>query len=160
MKRAPAFIVREGRAKLFIALVFLNAAAATCFARLGETMEECQARYGAIMAVETDAKRGVPIYCFQKDDVKVRTWFLNGRSACETFGRDQGKLGDMYIADILAGSSEGSTWNATKVGDATSYARADGKATARHMRFPDLGSDVLMIETVEFERLSKGGTGF
>lgn len=64
----------------FLLLLF----ASTGFARIGETLDECQSRYGVM--ISTDMTRpDYPAYVFRKDGIEVRVRLLNGKSAQEIF---------------------------------------------------------------------------
>jgi hypothetical protein len=142
-----------------LALLFLFIFATSAFARLGETIDECIARYGPGIRIG-DPQSDSPIYQFEKYDIKIRVWFLGNRSVCETFARENGNLGDFFISDILTGNSQGSSWTPMKFGDSSiAYSRADGKAIAQYMAFPSLHNDVLLISTTDFDK-AKNNHGF
>jgi hypothetical protein len=69
--------------KMFLPLV-LFLCASPAFARIGETLEECQARYGVMIG--TDMTRSdYPAYVFRKEGIEVRVRLYNGKSAQEIF---------------------------------------------------------------------------
>jgi hypothetical protein len=59
-----------------------------CLGRIGETMEECTARYGPMLKVENATGKffsDYPQYCFNLNYVHIRIRFYKGRSAQEEF---------------------------------------------------------------------------
>lgn len=70
--------------KTFFAVIFLSYTVSGAFARLGETLDECQARYGVMIG--TDMSRSdYPAYVFRKDGIEIRVRLYNGKSAQEIF---------------------------------------------------------------------------
>jgi hypothetical protein len=150
-------------AKIFVAaLTVFSASAVTCSARLAETFEECQARYGLLVKVENGSRADYPQYCFQKDGIEIRIRFLNAHSGQEIFTGSAGAMSDLAIADILNANGQGSTWSSTTVGHARVYIRADNKAIAQYTRRKDgRGHASLTLETTEFKQTFQApGTGF
>lgn len=56
-------------------------------ARLGETREECAARYGAPVAEVATRLAGAAGAAFTKGDIRIRIEFLDGRAAFMSFSR-------------------------------------------------------------------------
>jgi hypothetical protein len=146
---------------IFAALFVLGASAVTCSARLGETFDECQTRYGLLVKVDSGSRSDYPQFCFQKDGIEIRVRFLNSHSAQEVFTGLAGKMSDTSVADLLNANAQGSTWSAIDVGHAKTYTRQDAKATAHYIRSKDPRRDTLTLETAEFTQIFKApGTGF
>ena len=69
--------------KMFLTLG-LVVLASTAFARIGETLDECQTRYGVMIG--TDMTRSdYPAYVFRKDGIEIRVRLYDGKSAQEIF---------------------------------------------------------------------------
>jgi hypothetical protein len=59
-----------------------------CCARIGETLDECTARYGPMQKLENATGKfysEYPQYCFSFQNILIRVRFLNSRSAQEEF---------------------------------------------------------------------------
>lgn len=59
-----------------------------CCARIGETLDECTARYGPVTKMENATGKffsDYPQHCFTFNHILIRIRFLNGRSAQEEF---------------------------------------------------------------------------
>ena len=78
-------------------------------ARIGETLDECTARYGPMLKVENATGKffsDYPQYCFELNYVRIRVRFYKGRSAQEEFASFD--LTDKRD-EILASNSEKET---------------------------------------------------
>src|SRR5438270_4135276 len=81
-----------------------------CQARIGETLEECQARYGILLRLEVGDQSfhpEYPQYCFKLGEVNIRVRLYNGKSAQELFycdGRVLTKQQREEIRDSNAGN--------------------------------------------------------
>lgn len=76
------------RVKTILVLLFLGVTADIGYARIGETLDECTARYGPMQKIENATGKFYsehPQYCFTFEGVLVRVRFLNNRSAQEDF---------------------------------------------------------------------------
>lgn len=147
----------RGHAKHFKALeiftlVFLTFIPAS-WARLGETFDQVQSRYGLLTKVDNVARADYPQYVFSNDGLEIRVRFVNGKSAQEIFTGTTDKL-QTVAAQILNSNAQGSTWSSTAVGKTTEYLRAGGNATAQYTRprLSNAQSAVLRIQTTEFNR--------
>ena|SRR6266436_8578765 len=69
------------RAPVLLALLLTS----TVFARIGETLDECQTRYGVMIGTDMMARSDYPAYVFRKDGVEIRVRLYNGKSAQEIF---------------------------------------------------------------------------
>jgi hypothetical protein len=80
-------------------------------ARLGETLEQCTARYGDVVSTNADAigEKGV---VYQKNGYIIAVVIFNGRAARETFGKINGNaLSDNEMKTLLdSESSSGNLW--------------------------------------------------
>ena len=130
-------------------------------ARLGETVEECTARYGNVISIKSEGPPDFPQYCFRKGDVEIRVRFLNKISGQEIFyGAEDGQLSESEVSQILTANKQGSTWGAItptrQAQDKEHYAvawmmlRSDGLARAQYVVLASNHSNVLTIETVAF----------
>ena len=115
-----------------------------CSARIGETLGECKIRYGVRLKVISHSWPDYPEYCFKLGDVEIRVRLYKGVSAQEAFHIPGRMLTNYQIQEILQKNGAGS-----------------GKITSDHITLPD-HSDVLIIETREFEKIFRKdiGTGF
>jgi hypothetical protein len=136
----------------------------SCFARLGDTLAECKARYGAVVRVDRN-REDYPQYCFLKGNVEIRVRLLNDKSGSEVFFvRGVAFLSQSQIDEILAANSAGFQWKPASppVGGYRprwSMIREDGLARADY--FALSSSDTLILQTLEFEKAFKApGTGF
>jgi hypothetical protein len=119
----------------------------TASARIGETLDQCQVRYGVMVRVESGVRQDYPQYCFQKGDVEIRVRLYNGASAQETFLALHGKLTAAQIDEITQSNSESVT----------------GKPVTMVRKIPPgLRSKALIITTAEFHKVfyKDAGTGF
>jgi hypothetical protein len=130
-----------------LALSLGTAIPSTVSARIGETLDQCQLRYGVMVRFETGKRQDYPQYCFQKGSVEIRVRLYNGFSAQETFLPLQGKLTAGQIAEIQKSNSQGAT----------------GKEVIQEVRKNRAAhSNVVVITTTEFQRVfqKNRGTGF
>jgi hypothetical protein len=117
-------IVRE-----FLAMLFVVSALSIAQARIGETLDECKARYegptGQLASDQFTFRQGGHITII----VHVR----DGRSIQEDFAPESGGvLSETEMAEFLQANSEGSTWEITsETPTYISYVRKDGRATAQ-----------------------------
>jgi hypothetical protein len=154
------------RMPLFIVAIF----ALTCsaFARLGETLEQCEARYGSVIRIINDKEHGeFPSYLFQKGNVAIAVRFFNGRSAQEDFVPLTGRFSDDQIEEILTANSENARYTIdrrTGIAGAPSfesrvYSRSDGLAQAHYDK--TIKDEILTVERLDFmAELNKPATGF
>ena len=136
-----------------VVFVFILLLAPNSWARLGETFEQIQSRYGVLMKVDNVTRADYPQYFFQKDGIDIRVRFVNGKSAQEIFSAPVPNI-QTVAAEILSSNAQGSTWSSTAIGKSTEYMRADGKATAQYIRSkrsPDRIA-LLRVQTIEFNR--------
>ncbi|MCE0485036.1 MAG: hypothetical protein LV479_12470 [Methylacidiphilales bacterium] len=106
----------------------------SCQARLGETIEQCEARYGNYTAWENPPPTWIKDFDIQfyKNGVRVFASFLNGTVGAEEYR--SGASADFTedeIAKILTLESAGMKW---KPIDKNSWIRSDG-AVAQHVDF-------------------------
>jgi hypothetical protein len=154
----------------WLPLFFVLALVSSARARIGENQDQAAVRYGSIQKV-TKGPHGFDSFWYQIKDIEVRINFLNGRAASITFS---GGMSLGMLSEMMKANSDGQAWTIDAKGSAFEsrpdefgisspvniYRRADGMATARHFHCYD-GSDILRIETVEFEReCLKPATGF
>jgi len=64
--------------------IFLFLVASSAFGRIGETLYECQTRYGTMIGTDM-THPNYPAYVFQKDGIEIRVRLYNGKSAQEIF---------------------------------------------------------------------------
>lgn len=122
---------------VFPLLVFLSVSSA--FARLGETLDECKARYGEVIRIENEFRPDYPQYCFQLGNIEIRVRLLNGRSGQEIFHGVDTAMTPSQIAEILNA-------NRDAIDGQNSYSRE---------------SNILTISTAAFDKAFKApGTGF
>jgi hypothetical protein len=119
-------------------------------ARIGETLEECTARYGPMRQIENATGKfysDYPQHCFEIAGLSVRIRFYNGRSAQEEFTAF-GSIPSKQIEEIRAGNSEKQT----------------GVKVVEERQSPNGGArDRLTITTKEFDQLMRkelGSGGF
>jgi hypothetical protein len=116
-------------------------------ARIGETLDQCQLRYGVMVRVEAGKRQDYPQYCFQKGDVEIRVRLYDGFSAQETFVPLHGKLSAGQIEEIEASNSR----------------EATGKEVTQELRKDhDTHSNHVVVTTAEFQKVfqENRGTGF
>lgn len=113
--------------------LFLMLAISPTWARLGETAEECDARYGKPTTVEKESD-GIPNRTYQYGDFLVKVAFIDGKSVCEEFKKTGKNLLTMEEAQrLLEVNKQGSDWVLKDdLDDATpeSWMRVDGDAKA------------------------------
>lgn len=110
--------------KVLFAVLFLSSA--SLFARLGETPDQCQMRYGS-----SNGQRGAYVL-YYKDHFDIAVMFRDGKSTKEVFSPNTGAtLSDEMIEELLRANSEGSAWT-TVVSNSTyrAYRRNDDAAFA------------------------------
>jgi hypothetical protein len=72
--------------KMLLVLTFL--VSRVCLARIGETLDECTARYGPMQKIDNAVGKfysDYPQHCFTFQNILIRVRFLNGKSAQEEF---------------------------------------------------------------------------
>lgn len=101
----------------FFAMAAVVASAEICFARLGETEAELEARYGKPYETIGDAAPAEKLLLFQKDGTSVSVRIFNGRSACEIYRFRDAKGNKIAIKDdqaklkqILDANGNGAEW--------------------------------------------------
>jgi hypothetical protein len=101
------------------------------FARIGETLDECKARYTGL-----ESSIGFDEFKFKRGSITVIVHIRNGRSVQEDFAPERGSsLSESDFAELLQENSEGSTWKLlSETPSHMSYTRADGRATAQRAR--------------------------
>jgi len=125
----------------------LLALASPASARIGETLDQCQLRYGVMTHVEAGKRQDYPQYCFQKGTVEIRVRLYNGFSAQETFVPLQGKLSAGQIEEILTSNSKETTGK-----EVIQEVRKDREPHSNHV----------VVTTAEFQKVfqENRGTGF
>jgi hypothetical protein len=115
-----------------------------CSARIGETLRQCEIRYGVMLKVISHSRPDYPEYCFKLGDVEIRVRLYKGVSAQETFHIPGRMLTNHQVQEILHKNGAGTE-----------------KITSHHITLPD-HSDVLIVGTREFEKIFRKdmGTGF
>jgi hypothetical protein len=112
-----------------------------CSARIGETLGECEIRYGVMLKVISHSWPDYPEYCFKFGDGEIRVRLYKGVSAQEVFHIPGRMLTNYQVQEILHKNGAGSE-----------------KITSNHITLPD-HSDVLIIETREFEKIFRKDIG-
>jgi hypothetical protein len=114
-----------------LAVLFLVITISVAQARIGETLDECKARYeGSGGQIAADQ------FVFKRSHVTIVVHVRNGHSIQEDFAPEAGKvLSETETAQFLQENSEGSIWEI--VGETPtyiSYSRKDGRATAQRAK--------------------------
>jgi CRISPR/Cas system CMR-associated protein Cmr5 small subunit len=143
--------------KISLILSLLALSFTSAFARIGETAEQCTARYGK----ETLGENSEDTKYFRKNGIELTVDFRDGK-ACEIdysaeakWGNLLGKLTDETIRELLKLYEEGQKWeeieekNPTDVLFEKNFKRSDGKLLARW----DYSSNHLRITTTEEKNL-------
>ncbi len=110
------------------------------FARLGETLDQCEARYGrktgelvAVAGVDSATEK---VFTFIKDHINIAVVFRDDVSIREVFTAQPGdSLSESRVEDLLNANADGSTWKMTVESVASGwrkYERTDGKALAAY----------------------------
>jgi hypothetical protein len=151
------------RTRLVFIWILTLCPSVSSFARLGETLDECKARYGDVARTEY-SREDYPQYCFLKGNIEIRVRLLSGVSAQEIFfGRDGNRMSQAQITEILQANSGGVEWRNAPPEDyaAWNLVRSDGKAHATYDVMATINTDILTIETFEFRKaFNAPGTGF
>ena len=115
-----------------------------CSARIGETLRQCEIRYGVMLKVISHSWPDYPEYCFKLGDCEIRVRLYKGVSAQEAFHIPGRMLTNHQVQDILHKNGAGTE-----------------KVTWDRITLPD-HSDVLIVGTREFEKIFRKdiGTGF
>ncbi len=118
-------------------------------ARLGETREECVARYGAPVAEVPALLEGATGASFLKGEIRIRMEFLEGRAAFVSFSRRG--LGQELRQELLELNAGPLTWNPpgeflgrtcwTAPGSAGEAARHASAYQAAEVAYLDLATD-------------------
>ena len=136
--------------KIFVlagAAGILLALAPPVSARIGETLDQCQLRYGVMLRVEAGKRQDYPQYVFRNGNVEIRVRLYNGFSAQETFRPLQGNLTAGQIEEIETANSH----------------EATGKVVIQDLRKNhDRTSEYLIVTTAEFDKIfgHDRGSGF
>jgi hypothetical protein len=125
MKISPcAEAALEAGMKIFANAIFgILLSALAAFARLGETPDQCQMRYGN----SNGQKEEFTLY--QKDHFDIAVLFRDGKSVQEIFLSNDGFSKDQ-VAELLTANSEGSSWLIKSNNLVRKYERLDGSAFA------------------------------
>ena len=83
------------------AIFLLSVCLSPALARIGETLDQCQQRYGVMVRVESEFRPDYPQYVYQKGNVEIRVRLYNGLSAQEIFCALSGKLEDAQRQEII-----------------------------------------------------------
>jgi hypothetical protein len=121
-----------------------------CEARIGETLEECQTRYGILLRVNVDQSfhPEFPQYCFKLGDVNIRVRLYNGKSAQELFYCEGKLLTQQHVDEIL--ESNRRTVGAPELTWGSQYMPGSYR------------EDILVVTTKEFAKIlhKEDGSGF
>lgn len=119
-------------------------------ARLGETKEQTEKRYGWSMQELESPAKNLQVHCFEKLGYKIIVTFMDGISANETFTKvGDGSFSDAELEKLLESNTGDSTWekvDQTKVIGKV-WKRKDGKAWAVYQSIKTLFS----VRTNEFD---------
>ncbi len=141
----PQFLSVLGVAFLTIGIPHLSSA------RIGETLDECQLRYGVMVRVEIgDGKfqPEYPQYCYKLGDVNIRVRLYNGRSSQEVF----------YVDDKLLTRQQ-----QDEIRDSNSTRETGVEVTWDHRYLDrDYKTDMVSVATLEFDKVfrKQSGSGF
>src|SRR6266446_6044548 len=97
--------------KLIILVLSLSTAlfARESFARIGETLDECETRYGF-----RNGQIGPNAYTFHEDHILITIVFKNDRSVCEMYTPEaSSSMSEEQALDILSANLSGSSWQIT-----------------------------------------------
>jgi hypothetical protein len=143
---------------LILSLAFFSFA----HARLGETLQECEMRYGALLEKTGDPKN--PQFIFKKDGTTIGINFLNGKAAQISYMSP--KFSDLEIQKLLEVNSQGSKWQpdskrtqspSTVYSKEENFIREDQGAYAEHLVLSSLptlpGTEFLNISSAEFKKI-------
>lgn len=97
------------RKAILIAAVFVLIGTPSAFCRIGETLDQCQLRYGVMVRFEPGRRQDYPQDRFQKGNVEIRVRLYNGLSAQESFRPLQGKLSLGQIEEIETSNNRAAT---------------------------------------------------
>jgi hypothetical protein len=129
------------------ALLIFSLAAGLCLhaqARLGETINQTEARYGKPVRTFTD--EGFPAMEFSFGGMKVTVDFLDGKSGQEQFAKpDEGAFSDHEIALILQANAGGKDWAVKPVPSDSMkhWSLSDGSAEA----FYEVAAAKVLVQT-------------
>lgn len=119
--------------KKILPVLFLLLSIFHAHARIGETLDQCQLRYGVMVRCESKYRPDYPQYVFQKDGVEIRVRLYNGLSAQEIFSNvDESKLSSEQERIIREANNAGSENIRAQI---------------------DYRIGVLVLTTVEFEKV-------
>ena len=79
-----------------------------CSARIGETLGECEIRYGVMLKVISHSWPDYPEYCFKLGDCEIRVRLYKGVSAQEAFHIPGRMLTNYQVQEILRKNGAGS----------------------------------------------------
>jgi hypothetical protein len=128
---------------LFWALVL--ASASPTFARIGETLDECQQRYGSATGDVSASD-----ITFRRDSVIIVIHFRRGKSFQEDFAPESGaRLNEAQIKQFLDENAEGSTWEA----NGETAGETDVQTESYFCDVPQLSPTFLVTATLAFLRL-------
>lgn len=96
----------------------------SAFARLGETPNQCQMRYGS------STGQSGPYFTYYKDHFDIMVLFRDGKSVEETFFIVGAVLSEENISEFLNANSDGSSWKTSNTSSYRHYQRLDNRAYA------------------------------
>jgi len=132
--------------KLFTLALGIVIAVSSCFARIGETKAEIEARYGK--ALSSSSGPGTPIFLYRKSGMQIGVVFIKGKSAAEFYSRiDKHGLSENEIKLLLDANSFNGQWVKSE-GPSTWKLEPSGYLATRT-------SESLVIHTPEFVEMSK-----
>jgi hypothetical protein len=105
-------------------------------ARLGETPEQCKARYGAPTSEMAIPESQSKYLVYEKNGIRIGATFLQGKCGQISFSKlEGGILFNVEQNYLLKANQDNSTWaeGAIIAGTGTMYTRKDAKAKAEYM---------------------------
>jgi hypothetical protein len=100
---------------LILLLLFCFVLSITSVARIGETPEQLEKRYGAPSKMARDDRPGMTVGSYSHGGVSILVSFVNGISSAEYYRKENGgKFSDHEIEVILEANRQTSAWKQTQ----------------------------------------------
>jgi hypothetical protein len=149
------YVLASMRTALLLVVCVLMANTSPCRANLGDTIDQCVARYGARQkptGVSDPGQIGAPAALFTHDGYNFEVYFLDGVIGCEMITKtDCSLLGDEDKEKIIKMESTGGDWAKPVVAHGQSiWMRSDGAAISSYAS----DSPLMFVQSPSYIQLS------
>lgn len=116
-------------------------------ARIGETEQQIEARYGKLVNASLKGMQGMEILIYQSAGMKIGVTFIDGKSAAEFYSKDDNSdLSREEIDVILEANAGGKKWEKAAPALMDAWILDGGQRTAHHV------ARSLIVQTAAFTK--------